>query len=123
MSVQQLGQIATLKRKLGWETRLLNTSQVCKYIADTSRANIIVVEDAKQLDKILAVKSELPHLKAVVQYIGVPKKEGVLSWKELMQIGAKEADDALEDRLRRIAINQCCGLIFTSGTTGMPKVC
>ena len=101
----------------------MNTSQVCKYIADTSRANIIVVEDAKQLDKILAVKSELPHLKAVVQYIGVPKKEGVLSWKELMQIGAKEADDALEDRLRRIAINQCCGLIFTSGTTGMPKVC
>ena len=100
-----------------------NSPQVCKYIADTSRANIIIVEDAKQLDKILAVKPELPHLKAIVQYIGVPKKEGVLSWKELMRLGVEEPDDALEDRLRRIAINQCCGLIFTSGTTGMPKVC
>ena len=65
----------------------------------------------------------MPHLKAIVQYIGVPKKEGVLSWKELMRLGVEEPDDALEDRLRRIAINQCCGLIFTSGTTGMPKVC
>ena len=99
-----------------------NSPQVCKYIADISLANILVVEDEKQLDKILTIKSELPHLKAIVQYLGVPKKEGVLSWEELMKLGADEPDDPLEDRLRRIAINQCCGLIFTSGTTGMPKV-
>ena len=99
-----------------------NYPHVCKYIADLSRANILVVEDEKQLDKILAVRSELPHLKAIVQYMGTPKKEGVLSWRELMRLGAKETEDALEERLKRIAINQCCGLIFTSGTTGMPKV-
>ena len=57
-----------------------------------------------------------------MQYIGVPKKEGVLSWREFMRLGAKETEEVLEDRLKRIAINQCCGLIFTSGTTGMPKV-
>ena len=99
-----------------------NSPQVCKYIADLSRANILVIEDEKQLDKILAVRSELPHLKAIVQYTGTPKKEGVLSWRELMRLGDKETDDALEERLKRIAINHCCGLIFTSGTTGMPKV-
>ena len=33
-----------------------------------------------------------------------------------------EADDDLNDRLKRIAINQCCALIYTSGTTGSPKV-
>ena len=99
-----------------------NSPQVCKYIADLSRANIVVIEDEKQLDKILAVRSELPHLKAIVQYMGTPRTEGVLSWRELLQIGSKETDNALEERLKRIAINQCCGLIFTSGTTGMPKV-
>ena len=82
----------------------------------------MVVEDEKQLDKVLAVRSELPHLKAIVQYLGVPKKEGVLSWEELLQIGVKENDEELEERLKRIAINQCCGLIYTSGTTGLPKV-
>ena len=98
------------------------SSTVCQYIAENSRANIMVVEDEAQADKVLAFKHELPHLKAIVQYMGTPRMEGVLSWRELMQIGSKEADDALEERLRRIAINQCCGLIFTSGTTGMPKV-
>ena len=82
----------------------------------------MVVEDEKQLDKVLAIRSELPHLKAIVQYLGVPKKEGVLSWEELLQIGVKESDEELEERLKRIAINQCCGLIYTSGTTGLPKV-
>ena len=82
----------------------------------------MVVEDEKQLDKVLAIRSELPHLKAIVQYLGVPKKEGVLSWEELLQIGVKEGDEELEERLKRIAINQCCGLIYTSGTTGLPKV-
>ena len=99
-----------------------NSPQVCKYIADLSRTNILVIEDEKQLEKILAVKSELPNLKAIVQYMGTPRTEGVLSWRELLQIGSKETDDKLEERLKRIAINQCCGLIFTSGTTGMPKV-
>ena len=99
-----------------------NSPQACKYIAEDSRVNIMVVEDEKQLDKVLAIKSELPHLKAIIQYLGVPKKEGVLSWEELLQIGIKEGDDLLEDRLKRIAINQCCGLIYTSGTTGLPKV-
>jgi len=98
-----------------------NSPQACKYIAEDSRVNIMVVEDEKQLDKVLAIRSELPHLKAIVQYLGVPKKEGVLSWEELLQIGVKESDEELEERLKRIAINQCCGLIYTSGTTGLPK--
>ncbi len=99
-----------------------NSPPACKYIAENCRTNILVVEDEKQLEKILAVRGELPHLKAIVQFLGVPKHEGVLSWEELLQIGIKESDAELENRLRRIAINQCCGLIYTSGTTGPPKV-
>ena len=95
---------------------------VCKYIADNSRANIMVVEDEVQADKILAVKHELPHLKAIVQYLGRPAREGVLSWEEVLEMGAEAEERELEDRLRRMAINQCCTLIYTSGTTGRPKV-
>lgn len=38
-----------------------------------------------------------------------------------MTLGNQQSDDALEERLKRIAINQCCTLIYTSGTTGNPK--
>ena len=49
---------------------------MCQYMANHSRCNILVVEDEKQLEKILKVKSELTDLKAIVQYTGTPKHEG-----------------------------------------------
>ena len=104
-----------------------NSPQACKYIAKDCKANIIVVEDDKQLQKFLPMVSELPDLKAIIQYDGSkPKADDsvsipILSWEEMTEIGAKETDDELERRLKAIAINQCCHLCYTSGTTGSPK--
>lgn len=44
-----------------------------------------------------------------------------MSWQQLLEIGDQEEDAELEDRLSKVAINQCCHLVYTSGTTGMPK--
>ena len=38
-----------------------------------------------------------------------------------MDRGSMINDEKLEDRLKRIAINQCACLVYTSGTTGNPK--
>ena len=54
-----------------------NSPEMCKYMAIHSHSNILVVEDEKQLEKILKVKSELPDLKAIVQYTGTPNHEGM----------------------------------------------
>lgn len=56
-----------------------NLVDACLHCLEMSKANIAVVEDEKQLEKILAVKSRLPHLKAIIQYEGKPNVEGVLS--------------------------------------------
>jgi long-chain-fatty-acid--CoA ligase ACSBG len=56
-----------------------NLPDACFHCLETSKANIAVVEDDKQLEKILSVKSRLPHLKAIIQYEGKPTVEGVLS--------------------------------------------
>ena len=48
---------------------------------------------------------------------------GVLSWKNLLDLGKTwpYLKNKLEDRLKQVAINQCCRLVYTSGTTGAPK--
>ncbi len=38
-----------------------------------------------------------------------------------MKLGNEQTDQELDQRLKQIAINQCCHLVFTSGTTGPPK--
>ncbi len=50
-----------------------------------------------------------------MQYLGTPATEGVLSWKNLLDIGEKEDETELEERLKTVAINQCCHLVYTSG--------
>ena len=118
----------------------LFSPEACKFVAENCRANIIVVEDNKQLEKILAIREELPQLKAVIQYSGTPfipekKDHGesgseessgkfVYSWQEFMNLGTsapQSSKNELANRLKRIAVNQCCALIYTSGTTGQPK--
>ncbi|XP_035409969.1 long-chain-fatty-acid--CoA ligase ACSBG1 isoform X3 [Cygnus atratus] len=45
-----------------------NSPEACHYIAYDSKTNIMVVENRKQLDKIMQIWNRLPHLKAVVLY-------------------------------------------------------
>ncbi|KAK9304861.1 hypothetical protein QLX08_003926 [Tetragonisca angustula] len=98
-----------------------NNPEACQYCLELSRANIAVVEDSKQLEKILQIRHNLPHLKAIIQYDGTPNQKDVLSWNDLIKIGEAESDDKLNEVLKRIAVNQCCTLVFTSGTVGNPK--
>ena len=39
-----------------------------------------------------------------------------MSWNELLDIGRELPDAKLDERLRRIAINHCCTVVYTSGT-------
>lgn len=98
-----------------------NSSESCQYCAQHSKANIIVVEDNKQLEKILEIKHNLPDLKAIIQYEGIPKDKNVLSWYDVLEMGRGESDHKLDKVLQTIGINECCTLVYTSGTVGNPK--
>uniref|UniRef100_A0A8C1ZND6 Long-chain-fatty-acid--CoA ligase ACSBG1 n=1 Tax=Cyprinus carpio TaxID=7962 RepID=A0A8C1ZND6_CYPCA len=100
-----------------------NSPDACLYVANDSRANVIVVENQKQLDKILEVKDKLPHLKAIVQYSGSLKEKlpNLYSWEEFMGLGLEVSDQELDEVICSQKANQCCVLIYTSGTTGSPK--
>ncbi|KAG5326687.1 ACBG2 ligase, partial [Acromyrmex heyeri] len=98
-----------------------NSPEACQYCAEHSRANIIVVEDEKQLRKILQIKHNLPYLKAIIQYDGIPIEKDILSWGDLLDIGKRESENKLSHVLKMIGINECCILVYTSGTIGNPK--
>ena len=76
-----------------------------------------MVGDTVQLEKILSIRSELPDLRAVVLFEGETNHPGVLTWKQVLEIGRDNSESSLDERLRNIAINQCCVLSYTSGTT------
>lgn len=69
-----------------------NTPEACAYVGLDSRANIFVVEDEKQLAKVLEIRDQLPELKAIIQYTGEPNVEGVYSWSKLMMIGSQQVN-------------------------------
>ncbi|XP_063598526.1 long-chain-fatty-acid--CoA ligase ACSBG2-like isoform X2 [Penaeus indicus] len=98
-----------------------NSPEACEHCAKNCEAQIWVVEDQKQLDKVLKIRGRLPSTRAIIQYSGKPTVEGVLSWEDVVTLGKQQSDSELDARLRRIAVNQCCTLIYTSGTTGPPK--
>lgn len=102
-----------------------NTAEASRHNAYDSKANIIVVDDDKQLQKILKIRGELPELKAIVQYTGKPAvgpENNVYSWSEFLDLAKYVPDIALINRQRAMSPNRCCTLIYTSGTTGNPKV-
>ena len=64
-----------------------NSPAAVKYVAEHSRANLVVVEDQHQVDKVQEVRGQLPHLRAVIQYSGQVVTEGVMHWEQLLDIG------------------------------------
>uniref|UniRef100_A0A8D0H6A6 Long-chain-fatty-acid--CoA ligase ACSBG1 n=1 Tax=Sphenodon punctatus TaxID=8508 RepID=A0A8D0H6A6_SPHPU len=100
-----------------------NSPEACHYTVHDCRANIIVVENQKQLDKIMQIWSLLPHLKAVMMYKdSLPEKcPNLYMMEEFMDLGNEITDAKLDEVINSQKPNQCCVLIYTSGTTGKPK--
>ncbi|KAF7236404.1 Long-chain-fatty-acid--CoA ligase ACSBG2 [Varanus komodoensis] len=100
-----------------------NSPEACQYVAENCGANIIVVQNDKQLQKIQEIQHRLPLLKAIIQYSEEikEKKPNLYSWSEFMALGSTIPDDHLDKIIESQKPNQCCTLIYTSGTTGHPK--
>ncbi|XP_069784019.1 long-chain-fatty-acid--CoA ligase ACSBG2 isoform X2 [Narcine bancroftii] len=100
-----------------------NSPEACQYVGSDSEANILVVENNKQLQKILQIQDQLPHLKAIVQYKDdlKEKRPNLYTWSDFMQLGKDVPDSQLDEIIASQKPNQCCTLIYTSGTTGNPK--
>ncbi len=98
------------------------------YILSDSQSRFLFVEDEEQLDKVLEVLPDLPHLIKIIvldnkglRHFEHPQ---VLSLEALRQLGAKAMarDPLCLDTIREASSPEHLAiLVYTSGTTGKPK--
>lgn len=112
----------------GIATGIYTTNSVhsTKYILESSKAAIVIVDEAKQMEKIREIKDSLPNLKAVIQTMApyaqyIKRENGYWRWSEIEDIDTTDVEDEYQNRLRTISPNECSLMVYTSGTTGNPK--
>jgi long-chain acyl-CoA synthetase len=93
-----------------------------EYIIHHSEAHAVLVEDAAQLAKVTARRSQLPLLRQVIVMRGAAATgDGVLAWDEFNRKADATPETELDARLAAIDPAELATLIYTSGTTGPPK--
>ena len=99
-----------------------NLAKDCQYIIDHSDSVVIFVEDDAQLKKILSIRSQIPKIRKIVMYGGtVPDDDLVIGFEEFMKLGDAVSDTDLDDRIAQIGPEDPATIVYTSGTTGVPK--
>lgn len=109
------------------------TEQELAYILSFSDCKLVILENERQLAKILARKQEMPILKTVIlmdeagkELLDAAHKSGlaIYSYKEIMQKGVdrrKAKPGEYEEEAHKGKSTDMATIIYTSGTTGEPK--
>lgn len=99
-----------------------NLADDCAYVINHSDAAVLFVENQKQLDKIALVRGDLPDLKHIVMIDGTPAgMDGVMTWEEFLGGGKNVADEEFLARASELQPGDVASLVYTSGTTGVPR--
>ena len=98
-----------------------NSPEECQYVLENSDAKVVVVEDDEQMEKVRAVRDQLPLLEHVVRMTG--SSDDAISLDQLAARGNARDAAEWEARWGSVTKEDICTFIYTSGTTGPPKGC
>jgi long-chain acyl-CoA synthetase len=98
-----------------------NSPEECRYVLENSDSKVVVVEDAEQLEKVRAVRDQLPQLEHVVMMTG--SAEDAIAMEDLAAKGVGGDDATWKTLYEAVTPEDICTFIYTSGTTGPPKGC
>jgi long-chain acyl-CoA synthetase len=99
-----------------------------QYVLDHAEIRFAVVEDQEQVDKLLAVKAQCPRLEHVIyddsRGLRGYGHAGLLSLERAHELGrefARSHPGWLDAELAKGAADDVAVILYTSGTTGVPK--
>jgi long-chain acyl-CoA synthetase len=105
-----------------------NPAEEIKYIINNSDSVFYIAEDQEQVDKVLEIREACPGLKKIIvmNMKGVQQYNhpDIISFKHLESLGEKVADrqpDLFEKMVEMTKAKDICLIIYTSGTTALPK--
>ncbi|MCV2483471.1 AMP-dependent synthetase/ligase [Flavobacterium sp. SH_e] len=90
-----------------------------EYILNHSGSIYCFVSDEEVLQKVNAIKANVPTLKEVYSFNEIPECK---HWSDLLLVGEDESNQSeVEARKDSIKTDDLATIIYTSGTTGRPK--
>jgi long-chain acyl-CoA synthetase len=99
-----------------------STAEECAHVISHSEAPVVLVQNRERLDRILAKRDQMPTLHHIVLMDNDPvDAPGVMPWDQFIAGGRQVPDAAVEARLAPLGPRDGAMLLYTSGTTGMPK--
>jgi long-chain acyl-CoA synthetase len=103
-----------------------SSAEQCAYIIRHSDAEVVVVDTAAQLEKVLGVRGELTKVRKFVVLDGgaARGREGVVGFEEFLRFGVANRErvaQELRERAEGARADDTAVMVYTSGTTGLPK--
>ncbi|MEI9476114.1 MAG: AMP-binding protein, partial [Deltaproteobacteria bacterium] len=99
-----------------------------QFVIDHSDAKMIMADDQEQVDKILSIKEQIPKVEKVIYWIAKGMwgydDPWVTGFDDVMEMGkAYEQDHPgfFDECVDRTKVEDIAVLLYTSGTTGLPK--
>jgi long-chain acyl-CoA synthetase len=112
-----------------------NSPEECLWVISDSEASTIVCENEEQLEKVAAIRDQIPAIRTIVvidppdagSIAGGPSDAvralGAISLQEVRERGRGRSAEELQARRAAVKPEDPFTFIYTSGTTGPPKGC
>jgi long-chain acyl-CoA synthetase len=99
-----------------------NLSHQVAHIIESCGADILILDEREQLEKLRAAQANgQAKLRTIVTMDSLRGGDDVMTLADLEASGHEDLDRVLDQRLRQVNVDSPTMLIFTSGTTGLPK--